>query len=171
MTNASPIPCPADAPPVVVTTPEGQRLRGRLYAQRQTEKGWVVLVGLVLWQTVDDVPAPGEYRSWTPAEHVHRIEGASYDAVPVERLPSYIEAPAPPATRVKPAVAWRVTVERRRTDVSVPTRTVVHRADCWQAQDTQPGAEDIRSEAEAREAMAQPGARGCTQCGTDVSLV
>ncbi|WP_327713713.1 DUF6233 domain-containing protein (plasmid) [Streptomyces sp. NBC_00464] len=89
----------------------------------------------------------------------------------MERLPSWTETPAPPVVRVEPAVAWRVTVERRRTDVDVPARTVVHRADCWQAEDTQPGAVDIRSEAKAREAMAQPGARGCIHCGTDVFLV
>ncbi|MFJ2574708.1 DUF6233 domain-containing protein [Streptomyces halstedii] len=68
------------------------------------------------------------------------------------------------------AVAWRVTAERHRTEVNVP-RLVVHRADCWQAEATQPGAEDIGSEAEAREAMAQPGPRGCIHCGTDMSLV
>ncbi|MET8747275.1 hypothetical protein [Streptomyces sp. NPDC004728] len=55
--------------------------------------------------------------------------------------------------------------ERRPYD-SDAQHTTVRWADSWCAD----AGWDVESEQEAREAMALPGARGCSVCGTDLSL-
>ncbi|WP_326683064.1 DUF6233 domain-containing protein [Streptomyces sp. NBC_01237] len=162
------LPTPDAAPPVVVRTPEGQTLRGRLYAQRETPQGWLLLVGLVLWRTVDEEhAAPGEYRSWMPAGQASRVPGADYGAVVTDRMPDWTSPPAQPAVPAVPVPGWRIVAERR-ADGSAVRRTVVHRADCWQARDAR--YTETTDAGEARAALSRPGARGCTQCGTDMSL-
>lgn len=93
------------------------------------------------------------------------VPGVDYAAVPTIRLPQ--DVPLPPASTVRPvpATSWRIVAERRAYDSDIQ-RTTVHRADCWGAKEGQ----EIASEQEARAAMSQPGARGCTLCGTDQSL-
>ncbi|WP_331719486.1 DUF6233 domain-containing protein [Streptomyces sp. NBC_01174] len=153
-------------PPVTVTTPDGQTLRGHVHERRQVPDGWLYRVGIVLWQAPDpDHPEPGEYVAWMPATHITPVAGADYSAVPTTRLPQDIPPPAPPIRPPAPATAWSVERERRPY-TETTARTVVHRSDCPTAR---PGPA-IDTEAKARDAMAQPGARGCAVCGTDQSL-
>ncbi|MFJ1839891.1 DUF6233 domain-containing protein [Streptomyces sp. NPDC088175] len=158
-------PSPGDAPAVEVTLPDGQVLRGRLYSRRQTETGWTYKVGLVLWQAQDPArPAPGEYRTWVPADRAAAVPGADYSAVPTARLAA--PGPPPPAITTRPpATRWLVEAERLpRSGGAQPT--AVHRADCWAVTK----GTELTTLAAARAAMARPGARGCIVCGTDMSL-
>ncbi|GGS09504.1 hypothetical protein GCM10010236_75030 [Streptomyces eurythermus] len=71
---------PADGMPVPVRVvlPDGQELTARLWARRETPRGWLY---------DGDVQA-AEYRVWVRApEHVRPVDGAPYDVVPTERLP------------------------------------------------------------------------------------
>ncbi|MEV0580930.1 DUF6233 domain-containing protein [Streptomyces sp. NPDC050392] len=166
---SSTIPSSADAPLVDVAMPDRQVLRGRLYERRQTPDGWLFMIGLVLWRLVDDdLAGPGEYRSWMPASSTAPVTGADYSMVPTTRLSQDI--PPPPISTVQPvpATRWLVVHERHAYDSCV-RRTVVHRADCWQAT-RESGGTELGTEAEARAAMAEPNARGCIGCGTDQSL-
>ncbi|RPK69970.1 hypothetical protein EES45_36230 [Streptomyces sp. ADI97-07] len=82
---SSEIPAPDAAPLVDVTLPDGQRLRGRLYARRQVADGWLYWIGLLLWQSPDpDHSEPGEYRAWMPAARSDPVHGADYGSVPTE---------------------------------------------------------------------------------------
>ncbi|MGW0785901.1 DUF6233 domain-containing protein [Streptomyces sp. NPDC002913] len=153
-------------PPVTITAPDGQVLRGHLHARRQVPDGWLYRVGIVLWQAPDpDHPTAGEYVAWMPATHVEPVPGADYSAVETTRLPQDIPPPAPPLRRPTPATQWRIERERRPY-TQTTERTTVHRSDCPTAGDGPP----IDTQTEARAAMAQPGARGCAICGTDQSL-
>ncbi|MFJ8848393.1 DUF6233 domain-containing protein [Streptomyces cyaneofuscatus] len=152
-------------PPVVVTMPDGQVVQGRLHERRQTEDDWVYRIGIVLWRAPDpDHPEPGEYVTWMPSASVQPLTGTDYSLVPTTRLQR--DSPAPPVRRVEPATAWKVEYERMPAGSSV-VRTTVHRSDCWSIQGR---SEEITDEHEARAAMAQRSARGCTLCGTDQSL-
>lgn len=167
MSSTDPPAEPAPMPHVQVTMPDGQTHRGTLYERRQVEDGWVYLIGIVLWQAIDqDHPEPGEYRAWMPADHASPLPGTDYGPVPTTYLPP-VDLPPPPATTTlpTPATAWRVIQERHAYD-STTRRTTVHRADCWSIS----GGQELHTLAEAREAMNQPHARGCILCGTDMSL-
>ncbi|MER5617553.1 DUF6233 domain-containing protein [Streptomyces sp. NPDC002215] len=161
------VPSPADAPLVQVTMPDLQVLRGRLYERRQTPDGWLYMVGLVLWRSVDaDHAGAGEYRSWMPASSTAPLPGADYTAVPTTRLPQDI--PPPVTVRPTPATRWAAITERHAYDSDV-RRTTVHRADCWQVTQ-QGGGTELGTEEEARAAMSQATAQGCISCGTDQHL-
>ncbi|MER5985754.1 DUF6233 domain-containing protein [Streptomyces sp. NPDC001787] len=159
---------PAGSAPLVdVTMPDGLTVRGRLYSRRQTESGWLLDVGIVLWRAVDpDRPEPGEYRAWMPASSASPVAGADYDPVP--RIYLTRDIPPPPPSSVQPPPppqSWIICSERRPSAAVVrPTR--VHRADCWSADE---GVE-VTTEQKARAAMRLPGAHGCRICGTDMSL-
>ncbi|MGA4844380.1 hypothetical protein [Streptomyces sp. G45] len=84
---------PSDGPPapvpVLVVLPDGQELTARLWARRETPRGWLYEVGLPTYHnTADGDVQAAEYRVWVRApEHVRPVDGISYDAVPTERLP------------------------------------------------------------------------------------
>lgn len=103
-----------------------------------------------------------------PASSTAPVPGVDYGPVPTTRLAPEIPLPAVSAVQPTPATRWVVTQERHAYDSAV-RRTVVHRADCWQAAQER-GAVALDSEAEARAAMQARGARGCSSCGTDQSL-
>lgn len=86
-------------------------------------------------------------------------------SVPTVRLSRGVP---PPASTVQPdpATQWRIVRERHAYDAEI-RRSSVHRADSWTVHEK---GTLVDSEAEARAAMAGPGARGCTICGTDQSL-
>ncbi|MEU9398057.1 DUF6233 domain-containing protein [Streptomyces sp. NPDC048324] len=75
---------PAD--PVLGT--EQQEIVARLWARRQTETGWIYLVGLPSYRDLEDGGVEAaEYRVWVRApQHVRPVDGVDYDQVVTERL-------------------------------------------------------------------------------------
>lgn len=61
----------------------------RLWRRRQTEAGWVYLVGLPSYRDLEDGGVEAaEYRVWVRApEHVRPVGGVDYGHVPTEHLP------------------------------------------------------------------------------------
>jgi hypothetical protein len=67
---------------------EQQEVVARLWKRRQTEAGWVYLVGLPSFRDqLDGGVEAVEYRVWVRApDHVRPVEGVDYDQVLTERL-------------------------------------------------------------------------------------
>jgi hypothetical protein len=76
---------PADP---VLKHPE-QEVVARLWKRRQTEAGWLYLVGLPSYRDLEDGGVEAaEYRVWVRApDHVRPIDGVDYDQVATEHLP------------------------------------------------------------------------------------
>ncbi|MBB5925849.1 hypothetical protein FHS34_001303 [Streptomyces echinatus] len=75
---------PADP---VLGHPE-QEVVARLWRRRQTETGWLYLVGLPSYQDLENGGVEAaEYRVWVRApDHVRPVDGLDYDQVATERL-------------------------------------------------------------------------------------
>ncbi|MET9819841.1 hypothetical protein [Streptomyces sp. NPDC006355] len=65
-----------------------QEVVARLWGRRQTESGWLYLVGLPSYRDREDGGVEAaEYRVWVRApEHVRQVDGVDYDQVVTERL-------------------------------------------------------------------------------------
>ncbi|MFI8930631.1 DUF6233 domain-containing protein [Streptomyces sp. NPDC053474] len=146
---------PAEPPPIILVTPTGQKITGRLPGRRQTARAWLYDVGLVLWKsTGPEGTEPAEYRQWVPAAHVKPVDGTDYSVVPTQHL----RPPAPP-----PQWAWKV--ERQQHRGRAPG-LLVHVYDCPTAP---PGGEELNLD-EALTALDRSGARACTECDAAVAL-
>jgi hypothetical protein len=109
-----------------------QEVVARLWRRRQTETGWVYLVGLPSYRDLEDGGVEAaEYRVWVRApDHVRPVEGVDYDQVATEHLP-----PAPTST------VREVLGERRPSGWVLakvregrgPARGVLHAPDCEEA--------------------------------------
>jgi hypothetical protein len=151
---------PPDGPPVPVRVvlPDGQELTARLWARRETPRGWLYEVGLPAYRNTDDGDVQAaEYRVWVRApEHVRPVDGVSYDAVPTERL-------------TPPSLGRETLVPRRRSGwvlqkvggVRGPGRAVLHAVDCTEAPQSAP----LLPLEQALGIAEQPGTRLCSLCG------
>ncbi|WP_176572738.1 DUF6233 domain-containing protein [Streptomyces sp. PVA_94-07] len=157
---------PSDGPPVpvpvLVVLPDGQELTARLWARRETPRGWLYEVGLPVYRNTDggDVQA-AEYRVWVRApEHVRPVDGVSYAAVPTERLP--------PPSSVRQALGprrpsgWVLQKASGRR----PGPAVLHAVDCTEAPQ---GAPQLSLE-RALDVAERPGTRLCSLCGAAQEL-
>lgn len=90
--------------PVRVVLPDGQELTARLWARRETSRGWLYEVGLTAYRnTADgDVQAAEQRVRVRARKRVRAVGGVTYDAVPIERLPLPLPLPLPSAVREAP---------------------------------------------------------------------
>lgn len=155
-----PVPAP-DLPQVLLTLPDGQRIRAGLRAWTWTHRSWMFCVAIPMWSgTKNDWVEPADYVVWVPAEHVEPIEGIDYSAVPTEGTgPPSDAAPAAPEADMR----WAWTVERvwEAGPGSRPIGTIVHEYGCAKAP---PGGPELTLD-EALTALARAGARACKACG------
>ncbi|MFJ7201822.1 MULTISPECIES: DUF6233 domain-containing protein [unclassified Streptomyces] len=147
---------PADP---VLGHPE-QEVVARLWSRRQTEAGWLYLVGLPSYRDLEDGGVEAaEYRVWVRApDHVRPVDGVDYDQVATEHL-----SPAPTSVvrevlgECRPS-GWVLAKVREGRG---PARGVLHAPDCEEAPQGAPplGVEQALNVAE------HPGTRLCTLCG------
>ena len=156
---------PSDGPaapvPVLLVLPDGQEVTARLWARRETPRGWLYEVGLPAYRNTEDGDVePAEYRVWVRApEHVRPVDGVSYDAVPTERLP-------PPSIREalgprRPS-GWVL----QKAGGRGPGRAVLHAVDCEEA----PQGTPLLPLERALDVAEQPGTRLCSLCGAAQEL-
>ncbi|MFJ9344344.1 DUF6233 domain-containing protein [Streptomyces sp. NPDC101733] len=130
----------------------------RLWRRRQTETGWLYLVGLPSYQNHEDGRVEAaEYRVWVRApKHVRPVDGVDYDQVSTE--------PLPPRSTVREVLGerrpagWVLTKAREGRG---PARGVLHAPDCEEAPKGAPLL-DVRRALDVAE---RPGTRLCTLCG------
>ncbi|MFI1169836.1 DUF6233 domain-containing protein [Streptomyces sp. NPDC020801] len=154
---------PPEPPPITVVLPDGQKIAGRLHERQQTPEGWLFKVSVPAWQnTADGAVEPAWYTVWVKApDHVKRVEGVSYDAVPTARLP------APPIEREilgpRRPTGWVLQTlgGRRGSD-----RGVLHAPDCDEA----PQGAPVLALNQALDAAEKAGMRLCSLCGAAQEL-
>ncbi|MFG2097313.1 DUF6233 domain-containing protein [Streptomyces sp. NPDC048612] len=144
--------------PVRVVLPDGQEVAARLWARRETPRGWLYEVGLPVYRNTEDGDVQAaEYRVWVRApEHVRSVDGVTYDAVPTERLP--------PPSAVREALGPRLPsgwVLQRAGGGRGPGRAVLHAVDCTKAPQNAP----LLPLERALDVAEQPGTRLCSLCG------
>ncbi|WP_411575225.1 DUF6233 domain-containing protein [Streptomyces fradiae] len=148
---------PADP---VLGHPE-QEVVARLWRRRQTEAGWLYLVGLPSYRDLEDGGVEAaEYRVWVRApEHVRPVDDVDYDQVHTEPLP-----PAPPTTVVREVLGERRPsgwVLAKVREGRGPARGVLHAPDCEEAPEGAPLLDVQR----ALDVAENPGTQLCTLCG------
>ncbi|MFQ6147450.1 DUF6233 domain-containing protein [Streptomyces seoulensis] len=158
---ARPVPVQVVLPADPVLGHREQEVVARLWRRRQTETGWLYLVGLPSYRSGEDGGVKAaEYRTWVRApEHVRPVDGVDYDQVPTELLP-----PASPTSSVREVLGERRpsgwVLAKVRTGRG-PARGVLHAPDCEEAPE---GAPLLRVE-RALDVAESPGTRLCTLCG------
>ncbi|MFD9428086.1 MULTISPECIES: DUF6233 domain-containing protein [unclassified Streptomyces] len=148
---------PADP---VLGHPE-QEVVARLWRRRQTEAGWVYLVGLPSNRDLENGGVEAaEYRVWVRApEHVRPVDGVDYDQVPTEPSPS-----APPKSVVREVLGERRPsgwVLAKVREGRGPAQGVLHAPDCEEAPQGAPLLDVLR----ALDVAQNPGTQLCTLCG------
>ncbi|MET9045281.1 DUF6233 domain-containing protein [Streptomyces sp. NPDC004362] len=145
--------------PVRVLLPDGQQLTARLWARRETARGWYYEVGLPSYRNGEDGDVePAEYRVWVRApDHVRPLDGVCYEAVPTERLerPSVVREALGPR---RPSGWVLLKLEGGRG--------VVHAVDCEEA----PAGVPVLTLDSALDAAEHPGTRLCSLCGAAAEL-
>jgi hypothetical protein len=137
-----------------------QEVLARLWKRRQTETGWLYLVGLPPYRDGEDGSVEtAEYRVWVRApEHVRPVDGVDYETVLTERL-----EPSPRS------VIREVLGERRPSGWVLQkvgegrgsARGVLHTPDCEEA----PQGAPLLNLERALDAAENPSTRLCTLCG------
>ncbi|MEU6314037.1 DUF6233 domain-containing protein [Streptomyces sp. NPDC047014] len=135
-----------------------QEAVARLWRRRQTETGWLYLVGLPSYRNLEDGGVEAaEYRVWVRApENVWPVDGVDYDQVPTE--------PLPPKSTVREVLGelrpsgW---VLAKVHEGRGPARGVLHAPDCDEA----PKGSPLLNLQRALDAAENPGTRLCTLCG------
>ncbi|MFG3499362.1 DUF6233 domain-containing protein [Streptomyces sp. NPDC047928] len=138
-----------------------QEVVARLWRRRQTETGWVYLVGLPSYRDLEDGGVEAaEYRVWVRApEHVRPVDGIDYDQVPTEPLP-----PPPPTSVVREVLRERRPsgwVLAKVREGRGPARGVLHAPDCEEA----PQGAPLLDLEHALNVAENPGTQLCTLCG------
>jgi hypothetical protein len=152
---------PPTPPPIRVTLPDGQEVRGRLHERRQWPLGgWMYRVGVAMW--ANDGPAESvearEYVVWLTPDQARPVDGVSYDDVPTYRLPAEVTGPDPGRW------GWKV---RRTPPRAGGPPVVVHIWDCPEAP---AGDEELDLFAALEVMRSTAGAVACTECGAAVAL-
>lgn len=147
---------PADP---VLGLPE-QEVMARLWRRRQTETGWLYLVGLPSFRDLEDGGVEAaEYRVWVRApDHVRPVDGVDYDQVATEHFPPSPTSAVREILGERRPSGWVLAKVREGRG---PARGVLHAPDCEVAPQGAPllGLEQALNVAE------NPGTRLCTLCG------
>lgn len=147
---------PAD--PVLGT--EQQEIVARLWKRRQTETGWVYLVGLPSYRDLEDGSVEAaEYRVWVRApEHVRRVDGVDYDQVATERLEKTPQSVVREVLGERRPSGW---VLQKVRGGRGPAQGVLHARDCEEAPKDAPLLDWKR----ALDVAENPATRLCVLCG------
>ncbi|MEU9189443.1 DUF6233 domain-containing protein [Streptomyces sp. NPDC048484] len=137
-----------------------QEVVARLWRRRQTETGWLYLVGLPSYRDLEDGSVEAaEYRVWVRApDHVRPVAGVNYDQVATEHLPPAPTSVVREVLGKRRSSGWVLAKVREGRG---PARGVLHAPDCEEAPQGAPllGVEQALNVAE------NPGTRLCTLCG------
>ncbi|MEQ6028291.1 DUF6233 domain-containing protein [Streptomyces salinarius] len=147
---------PADP---VLGHPE-QEVVARLWRRKQTETGWLYLVGLPSYRDLEDGGVEAaECRVWVRApDHVRPVDGVDYDQVATERLePSPKSAVREVLGERRPS-GWVLAKVREGRG---PARGVLHAPDCEEV----PQGAPLLDVEQALNVAENPGTRLCTLCG------
>ncbi|MES9553824.1 MULTISPECIES: hypothetical protein [unclassified Streptomyces] len=137
-----------------------QGVVARLWRRRQTETGWVYLVGLPSYRDLEDGGVEAaEYRVWVRApDHMRPVDGVDYDQVPTEPLP-----PAPRKSVVREVLGKRRPsgwVLAKVREGRGPARAVLHAPDCGR----HPRARRCSMCSAPLDVAENPGTQLCTLC-------
>ncbi len=111
---------------------EQQEIVARLWKQRQTETGWVFLVGLPSYRDLEDGGVEAaEYRVWVRApDHVRPVDGVDYDQVATERLERSPQSVVREVLGERRPSGW---VLQKVSGGRGPAQAVLHARDCTEA--------------------------------------
>ncbi|MFE2684502.1 DUF6233 domain-containing protein [Streptomyces mirabilis] len=139
---------------------EQQEVVARLWMRRQTETGWLYLVGLPSYRDREDGSVEAaEYRVWVRApEHVRSIDGVDYNQVVTELLERSPHSAVREILGEHRPSGW---VLQKLRDGRGPARGVLHAPDCEEA----PQGAQLLDLEHALNAAENPGTRLCTLCG------
>ena len=142
-----------------------QEVVARLWKRRQTESGWVYLVGMPSYRDREDGGVEAaEYRVWVRApDHVRPVDGVDYDQVATERLQS------PPQYAVREVLGERRPsgwVLQKLPGSRGPDPGILHAPDCEEA----PRGAPLLAVQRALDVAEHPGTRLCTLCGAAQEL-
>lgn len=139
---------------------EQQEIVARLWQRRQTETGWVFLVGIPSYRVGDDGGVEAaEYRVWVRApEHVRPIDSVDYDSVVTETLERSPHAVVREVLGERRPSGWVLAKGRGERG---PARGVLHAPDCDEAPQGAPLL-DLERALSVAESLAT---RLCTLCG------
>lgn len=160
--TAEPVPVPVrvvlPADPVLGT--EQQEIVARLWKRRQTETGWVYLVGLPSYRDLEDGSVEAaEYRVWVRApEHVRRVDGVDYDQVVTEKLERSPQSVVREVLGERRPSGWVLAKVRGERG---PGQAVLHTPDCDEA----PQGAPLLDLERALNVAERPSTRLCTLCG------
>ncbi|MDQ0935099.1 hypothetical protein QFZ49_005070 [Streptomyces turgidiscabies] len=163
--EAGPVPVRVVLPADPVLGHPEQEVVARLWRRRQTETGWLYLVGLLpSFRDREDGGVEAADRVWVRApDHVRPVDGVDYDQVVTEKL-----------ERAPQAVVREVLGERRPSGWVLakvregrgPARSVLHAPDYEET----PAGAPLLDVDRALDAAEHPGTRLCTLCGAAQEL-
>lgn len=146
---------PADP---VLGHPE-QEVVARLWRRRQTEPGWLYLVGLPSYGGLEDGGVEAAYRVWGRApDYVRPVDGVDYDQVATKYLELSPESVVREVLGERRASGWVLAKVREGRG---PARGVLHTPDCEEA----PQGAPLLDVEHALNVAENPGTRLCTLCG------
>ncbi|WP_371674755.1 DUF6233 domain-containing protein (plasmid) [Streptomyces sp. NBC_00289] len=155
-----PVPVRVVLPADLLLGTEQQEVVARLWKRRQTNTGWLYLVGLPSYRDREDGGVEAaEYRVWVRApEHVRPVDGVDYDQVTTEHLPAPAPSPIREVLGERRPSGW---VLQKLGDGRGPTRSVLHAPDC----DDAPAGAPLLDLEQALDAAENPATQLCTRCG------
>ncbi|MGW7410022.1 DUF6233 domain-containing protein [Streptomyces sp. NPDC054833] len=139
---------------------EQQEVVARLWRRRQTETGWLYLVGVPAYRDREDgTVEAAEYRVWVSApEHVRPVEGVDYDQVVTEKLERSPQSAVREVLGERRPSGW---VLQKVSGGRGPAQGVLHARDCEEAPKDAPLLDWKR----ALDLAENPATRLCTLCG------
>lgn len=157
---AKPVPVRVVLPADPVLDHPRQEVIARLWKRRQTEAGWLYLVGLPSYRDREDGGVEAaEYRVWVRApDHVRPVDGVDYDQVATERLDPLPQSTTREILGERRPPGW---VLARVRDGRGPTRGVLHAPDCEEA----PQGAPLLDVEHALNVAENPATQLCTLCG------
>ncbi|MEU1940487.1 DUF6233 domain-containing protein [Streptomyces coeruleorubidus] len=155
-----PVPVRVVLPADPVLRQPQQEVVARLWRRRQTESGWVYLVGLPSYRDREDGGVEAaEYRVWVRApEHVRPVDGVDYDQVVTEHLKPPQQSVVGEVLGKRRPSGW---VLQKLGDGGGPAGGVLHAPDCEEAQQSVP----LLDLEDALDVAESPATRLCTLCG------
>ncbi|MEU6353162.1 DUF6233 domain-containing protein [Streptomyces sp. NPDC047072] len=140
---------------------EQQEIVARLWKRRQTETGWVFLVGLPSYRDLEDGSVEAaEYRVWVRApQHVRRVDGVDYDQVVTERLERSPQSVVREVLGERRASGW--VLAKVRGGRGPDRGGVLHAPDCDEA----PQGAPLLDLERALNVAENPATRLCPLCG------
>ncbi|MET7457881.1 hypothetical protein ABZT03_39745 [Streptomyces sp. NPDC005574] len=129
---ADPVPVRVVLPADPVLGHPEQEVVARLWMRRQTETGWLYLVGLPSYLDLEGGGVEAaEYRVWVRApDHVRPVDGVDYDQVATEKLEGSPQAVVREVLGERQPSGWVLAKVR---DGRGPARSVLHAPDCEEA--------------------------------------